>query len=103
MEIYCSVHREDAHNERHFDFRPQKVGSRAVKAPTDERLVAMRDNLRTEAGKALHAKRNRTVEPVFGIIKEAMVFGGSLCAAKKRSQASGRWSAWPTTSDASTG
>ena len=53
MEIYCSVHREDAHNERHYDFRPQKASSRAVKAPTDERLVAMRDKLRTEAGKAL--------------------------------------------------
>ena len=25
VEIYCSVHREDAHNERHYDFRPEKA------------------------------------------------------------------------------
>jgi len=89
VEIYCSVHREDAHNERHYDFRPQKASSRTVKAPTDERLVAMRDKLRTEAGKALYAKRNRTVEPVFGIIKEAMGFRGFSLRGKEK--VSGEW------------
>jgi hypothetical protein len=45
VEIYCSVHREDAHNERSYDFRPEKASRRAVKEPPDERLVAMRNKL----------------------------------------------------------
>jgi transposase len=89
VEIYCSVHREDAHSERHYDFRPQKASARGVKQPTDERLVAMRDKLRTEEGKALYAKRNHTVEPVFGIIKEAMGFRGFSLRGKEK--VSGVW------------
>ena len=89
VEIYCSVHREDAHNERHYDFRPQSASGRAVKEPTDERLVAMRDKLRTEEGKALYRKRNHTVEPVFGIIKEAMGFRGFSLRGKAK--VSGEW------------
>ena len=34
----------------------------------------MRDKLSTDAGRALYAMRKQTVEPVFGIIKEAMGF-----------------------------
>ena len=89
VEIYCSVHREDAHNERHYDFRPEAASGREVKEPTDGRLVAMRDKLRTEEGKALYAKRNHTVEPVFGIIKEAMGFRGFSLRGKER--VSGEW------------
>jgi transposase/Skp family chaperone for outer membrane proteins len=89
VEIYCSVHREDAHNERHYDFRPEKASGRTVKEPTDERLVAMRDKLRSEEGKALYAKRNHTVEPVFGIIKAAMGFRGFSLRGKEK--VSGEW------------
>ena len=89
VEIYCSVHREDAHNERHYDFRPRSASGRAVKEPTDERLVAMRDKLRTEEGKALYGRRNHTVEPVFGIIKEAMGFRGFSLRGKAK--VSGEW------------
>ena len=102
VEIYCSVHREDAHNERHYDFRPEKVSGRVVKEPTDERLVAMRDKLRTEEGKALYGRRNHTVEPVFGIIKAAMGFRGFSLRGKEKAAANGRWYVSPTTSDAST-
>jgi hypothetical protein len=87
VEVYCSVHREDAHNERHYDFRPES--GRAVKEPADERLVVMRDKLRTEKGKALYAKRNHTVEPVFGIIKAAMGFRGFSLRGKEK--VSGEW------------
>jgi hypothetical protein len=62
VEIYCSVHREDAHNERHYDFRPETQSGRAVKEPADERLVVMRDKLRSEEGKALYGRRNHTVD-----------------------------------------
>jgi len=89
VKIYCSVHREDAHNERHYDFRPEKASGRAVKEPTDERLVAMRDKLRTEKGKALYGRRNHTVEPVFGIIKAVMGFRGFSLRGKEK--ASGEW------------
>ena len=89
VKIYCSVHREDAHNERHYDFRPKKASASKVKEPTDERLVAMRDKLRSEEGKALYAKRNRTVEPVFGIIKAAMGFRGFSLRGKEK--VSGEW------------
>jgi transposase len=89
VEIYCSVHREDAHNERRYDFRPEKASKREVKEPTDERLVAMRDKLRTGEGKALYAKRNHTVEPVFGVIKAAMGFRGFSLRGKEK--VSGEW------------
>jgi len=89
VEIYCSVHREDAHNERHYDFRPGSASVRAVKEPADERLVAMRDKLRTEEGKALYGRRNYTVEPVFGIIKAAMGFRGFSLRGKEK--VSGEW------------
>lgn len=89
VEIYCSVHREDAHNERNYDFRPERASARTVKEPTDKRLLVKRDKLRTEDGKALHGKRNCTVEPVFGIIKEAMGFRGFSLRGKEK--ASGEW------------
>lgn len=103
VEIYCSVHREDAQNERHYAFRPEKANGRAVKEPINERLVAMRDKLCTEEGKALYGRRSHTVEPVFGIIKEGWASGGSACVAKRRYPANGRWGASPTTSGACTG
>ena len=34
----------------------------------------MRAKLDTDAGRALYAKRKQTVEPVFGVIKQAMSF-----------------------------
>jgi hypothetical protein len=89
VEIYCSVHREDAHNERHYDFRPETQSGRAVKEPADERLVVMRDKLRSEEGKALYGRRNHTVEPVFGIIKAAMGFRGFSLRGKEN--VSGEW------------
>jgi hypothetical protein len=60
-----------------------------VKEPTDERLVAMRDKLRTEKGKALYRRRNHTVEPVFGIIKAVMGFRGFSLRGKEK--VSGEW------------
>ena len=87
--IYCSVNREDAHNERHYDFRPEKQSGRAVKEPADERLVAMRDKLRTEKGKALYGRRNHAIEPVFGIIKAIMGFRGFSLRGKEK--VSGEW------------
>ena len=85
----CSGHREDAQNGRHYGFRPGSASERSVKEPADERLVAMRDKLRTEEGKALYGRRNYTVEPVFGIIKAAMGFRGFSLRGKEK--VSGEW------------
>jgi len=89
IEIYCSVHREDAHSERHYDFRPEKPSKRKPREATDPRLIAMREKLRTGEGKAIYGKRNHTVEPVFGIIKEAMGFREFSLRGKEK--VSGEW------------
>lgn len=87
--IYCSVHREDAHSERQYDYRPPLATQRALKEVTDPRLVAMAEKLRSPEGKAIYAKRNQSVEPVFGIIKEAMGFRGFRLRGKEK--VAGEW------------
>ncbi|MFT5470837.1 MAG: hypothetical protein ACI8UO_005968 [Verrucomicrobiales bacterium] len=37
IEGYCSVHREDAHSERHYDYRPRKAMDRKTKTIKDPR------------------------------------------------------------------
>ena len=76
VEVYCSVHREDAHSERIYDYRPKKATGRPTKQIRDPRLIRMRDKLRSEEGKAIYSRRNHTVETAFGIIKEVMGFRG---------------------------
>ena len=41
---------------------------------TDPVLLDMPEKLRTEAGKKIYSKRQQSVEPALGIIKEAMGF-----------------------------
>lgn len=88
-EVYCSVHREDAHSERRYDYRPQKQSERAVKKITDPQLVKMKEKLQSEEGKALYSLRNKTVEPVFGIIKSAMGIRGFQLRGHEK--VSGEW------------
>ena len=71
LDLYVSVHREDAHAERRYDFRPAD----RIKAPkkiVDPVLMAMADKLKTEEGRKKYRRRASTVEPVFGIIKAAL-------------------------------
>ena len=75
-DLYVSVHREDAHYERQYDYRPTEKIKPSVKSPKSPRLQKMKEKLKTEAGKAIYKLRSQTVEPVFGIIKEAMGFRG---------------------------
>lgn len=89
VEVYCSVHREDAHNERKYDYRPKAQSERAVKRVKDPRLLKMKAKLETEAGKELYAKRNHTVETAFGIIKAVMGFRGFMMRGVKK--AKGEW------------
>ena len=78
VEVFCSVHREDAHSERHYDYRPKKQSERPVRKVKDPRLLAMQAKLQTEEGKAIYGVRNHTVETAFGIIKSVMGFRGFM-------------------------
>ena len=78
IEVYCSVHREDAHSERKYDYRPKGASLRPTKNIKDPRLLEMRDKLRTDEGKNIYSKRNHTVETTFGIIKEVLGFRSFL-------------------------
>jgi transposase len=72
-DLYVSVHREDAHAERRYDYRPP-AKIKPPKTTTDPVLVAMAEKLRTEDAKKIYRQRARTVEPVFGIIKHVLGF-----------------------------
>lgn len=78
VEVFCSVHREDAHSERRYDYRPKKQSERPVRKVKDPRLLAMQAKLQTEEGKAIYGVRNHTVETAFGIIKSVMGFRGFM-------------------------
>lgn len=88
-QLYVSVHREDAHAERRYDYRPA-ARRKPPKTITDPQLAAMAAKLRTETGKAIYAKRARTVEPVFGIIKQVLGFRQFLLRGLEK--VSGEWS-----------
>ena len=76
-EPYVSVHCEDAHKERSYDYRPSKTkrGKKIVKDPT---LIAMRDKLASPEGAAIYKLRSQTVKTVFGVIKEVIGFRGFM-------------------------
>lgn len=86
--LYVSVHREDAHAERRYDYRPREK-IRSPKRPVDPVLLAMADKLRTAEGRALYRKRMQSVEPVFGIIKQVLGFRQFLLRGLKK--VTGEW------------
>lgn len=89
VEVYCSVHREDAHGERHYDYRPKKKAERKPRAVKDRRIIAMSEKLKTDKGKEIYSRRNHTVETAFGIIKEVMGFRNFLL--RGFAKVSGEW------------
>ena len=72
-ELFVSVHREDAHAERRYDYRPpgKRHQPRAITHPV---LLAMAAKLKTPEGRAQYRRRACTVEPVFGVIKQVLGF-----------------------------
>ncbi len=72
VDLYVPPSRNAAHQRRKHDFRP--AGKSPPKKITDPRLLQMRAKLDTDTGRAIYAKRKQTVEPVFGIIKQALGF-----------------------------
>lgn len=74
VDVYVSTGAEAKQMRRRHDFRPERTRSETQKEPKAPWLLAMRDKLQTDTGKALYALRKQTVEPVFGIIKNVMGF-----------------------------
>ena len=72
IDAYVAVRRDESHTQRRCDFRPPRTAS--AKTIADPRLLDMRDKLQTDAGRKMYAKRKKTVEPVFGIIKHVLGF-----------------------------
>lgn len=87
--VYCSVHREDAHNERKYDYRPPDKSERVTKTITDPTLLAMKDKLASDEGKAIYKKRASTIETIFGIIKSVLGFRGFSLRGKEK--VTGEW------------
>ena len=88
LDLYVSVHREDAHAERRYDYRPLDQ----IKQPkpiVDPVLLAMAAKLKTPAGKVIYRQRACTVEPVFGILKAVLGFRQFLLRGMKK--VSGEW------------
>jgi transposase len=71
IEAYVAISDEEQ-NIRRYDYRPPK--ERKPKTVKKPQLVNMREKLHTEEGRKIYAKRAKTVEPVFGIIKAPMGF-----------------------------
>lgn len=88
-EVYCSVHREDAHNERRYDFRPPARSERKNRTVKDPDLIVMRDKLASEEGKSIYKKRASTIETIFGIIKSTIGFREFSLRGKER--VTGEW------------
>jgi len=77
LELYVSVHREDAHAPRCYEYRPlDKI--KMPKRLRDPVLVAMAEKLKSLKGRALDRRRGCTVEPVFGVMKAVLGFGQLL-------------------------
>lgn len=73
MDVYVSTGAESRHQQRQHDLRPKRV-IKTVKEPKAPWLIEMKEKLQTDQGRALYALRKQTVEPVYGIIKQAMGF-----------------------------
>ena len=59
---------------RPYDFRPPPAEPKPPRRILEPWRLAMQARLESEDGKACYQKRKQTVEPVFGIIKNAMGF-----------------------------
>jgi len=76
-DVYVAPKAGDMARNMRYDFRPEpkrkarkKPGRKYIQAW----LVAMAEKVSSEAGRKIYSLRKQTVEPVFGIIKDAMGF-----------------------------
>lgn len=77
VNVLVSVHSEAKENRRTYDFRPrdkQKSKEKKNGPYTKEWIKNMAEKMEKEESRAMYRLRKQTVEPVFGIIKQAMGF-----------------------------
>jgi transposase len=77
IKVLVSVHSEAKQHPRKYDFRPQEaLKEKQVKqiAHSKQWIVEMDEQMRQEENRKLYKKRKHTVEPTFGIIKQALGF-----------------------------
>lgn len=88
IDVYVSVHAEGHHNQRKHDFRPLEV-IKDPKEPKAQWLKDMKAKLQTDEGRQKYKLRKQTVEPVFGVVKQAMGFRQFLLRGLEK--VSGEW------------
>ena len=75
IDVLVSVHLGSLEEKRHYDFKPEKELKKSAKKKVEKKWVTnMREKLIKPQNKEKYRKRQQTVEPVFGIIKQALGF-----------------------------
>lgn len=74
IEVYVATGAESKQIRRKYDYRPEKATKQSNREVKAQWLKNMKAKLETETGRALYARRKKTVEPVFGIIKQCIGF-----------------------------
>lgn len=72
VEPIVAVSRNENHTVRKYEYRPER--KKSDKKLTDPKLVEMQEKFQDLQVKQLYKKRKQTVEPVFGVIKQALGF-----------------------------
>ena len=86
LDVLVAVRGED--RRRAHDFRPE-TPEKPTQEPKAAWIRSMRAKLDSDAGRASYRLRKQTVEPVFGIVKEAMGFRRFLL--RGLDQVEGEW------------
>lgn len=89
-DVYVPPTRGENDGRRRYDYRPPPKESKPPRTLKNPTLVAMREKLGTDAGRAKYRQRQQTVEPVFGIIKN--VLGFERFSLRGEQKVSGEWS-----------
>jgi hypothetical protein len=89
VEVYGAVAAEASMARRRYEYRPKDRRRENPVAHKDPRLVAMREKLASEEGRAIYARRQTSVEPTFGIIKSVLGFRQFLL--RGHLKVSGEW------------
>ncbi len=74
VEVLIPMSSESSWQERRHDFRPRRPNEREEKSRQLEWVKAMADRMQPDEARRLYRLRKQSVEPVFGIVKQAMGF-----------------------------
>lgn len=74
IEVYVSVGKEADYQRNKYDFCPEKRKKKASYPFRKPWVTKMKQKMETEQGKKIYSLRKRSVEPVFGVIKNVMGF-----------------------------